>query len=254
MDVSEFSYFSVAKLDQLKKDVVMNLERYRTGDFLDLSRDNGWNIKSDLVSVELELLSSLNNLEGTAATDFDASVIVHRSLKGMTPALAMEPRVWSRLAHVQCFNYTRNRWKLSGEDRVQSEQVLRHFFGSGRNGIRDDNAISRLWWNMHIASIADPLDPQGALRLILKTADIRQAIVERPNTASRMPLIKAILRSMQNDPWVTSTESSFRRLMVEINLSGGGVLFENHDDLMVDGFVSGCVEKARRYLEDAKIG
>lgn len=249
MAIGQLRYMSEVKLEELKRDVDKNQERYRTGDFIALSTENGWNIESDLCGVNFNVLSSLDCVSAAAETDIDSSIVVYNALVGMTPALAMEARVWTRLTHVECLDYARARWPLTGDKENQSKQILSHFFALGRTGIRDDNAISRLWWNMHIANIADPSDPEGALRLILRTADIRKQIVERPNTAARKPLIRALVRAMRVNSWITSTENSFRRFMVELNVDGGGLLFEVHSETDVDKVMLRCAEKAQLHLE-----
>ena len=117
--------------------------------------------------------------------------------------------------------------------------------------IRDDNALSRLWWNMHIATIADPDNPGGALRLILKRADIRSSFVERTGMAARRPLARAVVRAMLNDPWITSSERAFREFMIALNRDGSGVLFEALSDADADGVLAGCAGKAQNHLAKA---
>lgn len=249
MASEKLKYLSEPSLQGLRSDVMKNIELYRSGDFFDISSSNGWCISSDSVCVDSDRLSNLNGSQG-ASSDIDSSIAVYESFEGMTPALAMEERVWVRFTHLECLQYARARWPVEGSDEKQAEHVLRHFFASGRTGIRDDNAISRLWWNMHIASIADPEDPESALRLILKVADIRMALVERPNTAARIPIIRALMRAMRRDHWITSTGLAFRRFMVEVNRDAGGVLFEVLPDTVIDRVMQRCAEKAQRYLEN----
>jgi hypothetical protein len=117
-------------------------------------------------------------------------------------------------------------------------------FAPTLTGIRDDNSISRLWWNMQIARIADPVDPKGALRLMVKRADIRMQFVERPSTAARPPLAKAVVRALRNDPRLTSTEAIFRQFMIALNREGSGVLFEVLSDDEADRVIALCVQRA----------
>ena len=238
-------YVSEAKLEELRQNVSRNLERYATGDFADLKRDNGWAIEAGGVAVDRDLLASLDGTVRTAEGDRAASLTLYRALPGMTPALAREERVWVRLSHIECLGYARFRWLSGLNGNRLDRQVHRHLFGNGLTEIRDDNALSRLWWNMHVATIADPDDPEGALDLILKTADIRSNFVERPNTAARPPLARAVIRAMQRDPWITSTERAFREFMIVLNRDGGGILFETMEDADVDGIMDACAERAR---------
>lgn len=244
----KLKFLSEAKLSELRSTVAHNLGRYAGGDFLDLERENGWAIESPVVEVDRDALASLDGAARTAEADIANSLIVHAAFNGMTPALAREERVWARLTHIECLSYSRARWLGGVEGKTLEARILKHMFGQGLTGIRDDNAVSRLWWNMHIASIADPDHPVSALGLIVKTADIRQGFVERPGTASRRPLSRAVVRAMRDDPWITSTEAAFRRFMIALNRDGGGVLFEALTDAEADAVVANCARKARKHV------
>jgi len=249
MSYTALKYLSQIVVDELRENISINRERYASGNFLDLSKENGWEIKSNRCRINLDRLAELDGTNGTAEADISNSLIVYRAMPDMTPALAREERVWVRLTHIECLQYSHERWIKKAEDEDMDKKVLNHFFAKGLTGIRDDNAISRLWWNMHVATIADPDDPEDALRLILKTADIRQAIVERPNITSRKPLARAIIRAMRTIPWITSSENAFREFMKEMNRDAGGILFEVTPDAKVDSIISRYAENARQKLE-----
>lgn len=238
-------YLSEAKLVELRSSVPANLARYASGDFRDVERDNGWAIESVDVKVDHDRLAALDATLGTPERDADASIIVYQSMKGMTPALAREERVWVRLTHIECLDYSRARWlSRASADKLEG-QVRLHMFAGGLTGIRDDNAVARLWWNMHVATVADSEDPVGALRLILTRADTRMQIVERPGTAARRPLARALIRAMRRHEWINSTEDSFRRFMRVLNRDGGGVLFEALTEPEADALVERCMERAQ---------
>jgi len=250
MASEKLKYLSESSLQELRSNVLKNIELYRSENFIEISNGNGWSISSDSVFVDLDRLSSLNGVQG-ASSDYESSIVVYKSFQGMTPALAMEERVWGRFTHLECLKYARARWPIKGSDQEQTDHILKHFFAKGRTGVRDDNAISRLWWNMHIANIADPEDPEGALKLILKVADIRMALVERPNTAARVPIIRALMRVMRSNQWITSTGRAFQKFMVEVNRDAGGVLFEVLPDTVIDSVMLRCAEKAQRNIESS---
>lgn len=242
-------FLSQVMLNELRGDVSINRDRYIEGDFLDLCKENGWEVKSDKVEVDLDMLATLDGTDGTAEADIISSLIVYKSMPNMTPALAREERVWVRISHVECLQYSRARWIKKAEGEGLDKIVLEHLFAKNLTGIRDDNAISRLWWNMHVAKIADPDDPEGALRMLLKTADIRQAIIERSHTASRQPIVRAIVRALKNDPWISSYADAFREFMKVLNRDAGGVLFEVVPGSVVDDIVNASAAKAKRHLE-----
>jgi len=248
MTVSPLEYLSEKKLSELRENIAANRDRYEAGDFLDLRRDNGWAIKTNEVFVDHDRLARLDGTARAAAADIDNSVILHQALQGMTPALAREERVWVRLTHIECLGYARDRW-LSGIGGERLDKpVDDHMFARTLTNIRDDNALSRLWWNMHIANIADPDDPEAALRLILKTADIRTNFVERRNTGSRRPLARAVVRAMRREPWITSSEPAFREFMKALNRDGGGILFEALSDEQANELLDTCASRAKARL------
>tara|TARA_R110002126_G_scaffold213048_2_gene359540 strand:+ start:3368 stop:4129 length:762 start_codon:yes stop_codon:yes gene_type:complete len=248
MATAPLKFLSEHKLSDLSDNIAVNRDRYAAGDFLDLEQDNGWAIETATVSVDHDLLATLDGAPRTAAADIENSLILHKALKGMTPALALEERVWVRLTHIECLRYARSRWLPEKTGEQLDSHVRLHLFAAGLTGIRDDNALSRLWWNMHIAGIADPADPESALRLIVKTADIRQAIIERSRTGARRPLVQAIVRSMRSDPWITSSEDSFREFMKVLNRDGGGVLFEALSDAEADALMDACASRAQAHI------
>ena len=248
MTEAPLKYLSEKKLSELKKSIVANRDRYEAGDFLDLEHDNGWAVETSTVQVDHDLLATLDGTARPAAADIDNSLILFQALRGMTPALAREERVWARLTHIECLGYSRERWLTGRSGETLDAQVKLHMFAPGRTGIRDDNALSRLWWNMHISTIADPDDPESALRLLVKSADIRQAVVERPGTAARPPLVRAIVRIMRRDPWVTSSENAFREFMKVLNKDGGGIMFEALDIAEADALMDLCSSRAQSHV------
>lgn len=234
MSTTPLRYLSEEKLTELRAHIPENRDRYSDGNFLDLERENGWAIESTLVYVDFDLLSRLDGSERSATADAANAKIVYRALVGMTPALAREERVWARLTHVECLPYARARWLSRSTGPSLDKDVATHVFAQGRTGVRDDNAVSRLWWSMYIATLADPDDPEGALDLISRKADFRTSIVERTNTVSRRPLARAVLRAMKTYPSVTATEQSLRDFMQQLNRDGGGVLFEAMSEEEID--------------------
>jgi hypothetical protein len=201
------------------------------------------------VTVDETLLAQLDGSKVDPDLERTNSMLVFNALKGMTPALAREERVWVRLCHVECLGYARQRWLKTDDTERFKSAIQKHFFAPGRTGIRDDNAVSRLWWNARVAHIARPQDPESALAQIARTADIRQAIVERPNTASRPELIRGIVNISESESWLTEKEVNFREFMKVLNRDGGGILFEAMDEGEIATFLNRCVERAKRHLE-----
>lgn len=251
MSTVPLKYLSEAKLVDLRDAVPSMLGRYRDGDFSDLAQENGWAIEAAGIRIDTGSLEALDGSVRSAEADIENSLVVYRALEGMTPALAREERVWVRLTHIECLEYSRARWLAGTDGEELKSMVLRHMFAPGLTGIRDDNALSRLWWNVHIASTADPDDPERALRLLIQRADVRMQFVERPGIASRRPLAQAVVRAMRHDPWITSSDPCFRQFMKVLNRDGGGVLFEALDDQEADQVMTRYAARAKAAMLNA---
>lgn len=239
---TQLKYLSDRALMELKAAIPSNVGRYRDGGFEDIADSPSWDISLG-IEYDKDLLDKLDLTKprNIAAVDLENSKIVGKALAGLTPALANEERIWARLAHVEALHYCRERW-LADLDGAELEGSVRtHFFASTQTGVRDDHALSRLWWNYQVARTCQPNDVDGALLLILKSADIRSNFVERIWMTSRRAIASAVLRAMANDPWLTAAEANFRAFMKALNKLGGGIVFEALDDAETDQFVAACV-------------
>ncbi len=249
MNVSKLKFISEGVLDQLREQIPQNISRYTTGDFLDLEKENGWAIETKTVEIDGAELAALEHGGTSADVEVRNSLRVYRALKGMTPSLAREERIWTRLTHIECLEYSRSRW-LDGEKPDEIPALIsKHFFSRTLTETRDDNALGRLWWNGHIAMIASPENPERGLRLVLKTADIRSNLVERTRMVSRPILAQALLRTMEAEPWITSVEAHFREFMKVVNRNGGGILFEVLDLSDTQSFLETCALQAMEHIE-----
>ena len=247
MASSPLLYVSDEILESLQNGIEDNLDRYQTGDFCDLAAEYGWAAQLRTVTVDADLLSTLEGGPTTPESEIRNSLIVHRALEGMSRAVAREERIWVRLTHVECLGYSRSRW-LRGKGDTK-EHVATHFFAGTLTKVRDDNAVGRLWWNGEIARIACPEDPERGLKAILRSADTRSNFVERARIASRPVLAQAIVRALEQDPWLSAAEEHFRLFMRALNRNGGGILFEVLPAAQVDDVIRACSEQAQAVMQ-----
>jgi hypothetical protein len=193
----------------------------------------------------VRLRFTLEKLDGkrTAEADFANAVLVWEALGKLTPALATEARLWTRLTHLEGLTYSRERWLQQAKSKDERiDAINTHFFAETQTKYRDDNALGRLWWAAHIAKLAMPDDQLTALKAIVqKSTDIRSNIVERPGISSRPKLAAAIVRTIVREPKTTASEDRFRSFMKAVNRLGGGVVFEAMSDNEIDGFMDECV-------------
>lgn len=233
-------YVSQSVADDLKESIAINLERYRSGDFHDLEANGEWRYALS-VQADFAALSQLDP-SGTPESEIKNSMIVGQAFASLTPVLARESRLWTRLSHTDGLDFARKRWIKAGQSDSQIEKsVAKHFFANSLTACRDDHAISRLWWNYCIAKRACADDPERALRMILARADIRSSIVERPALGARIPVTRSIIRTLEMNQELRSNEQQFRDFMKRLNLGGAGLVLELLDQEELDAFVGSCV-------------
>jgi uncharacterized protein DUF6339 len=229
--------------NQLALDIAKNLDRYREGNFVDLAQQAGWAIETKFAKWDPEIAHQLDPAGSTDA-EIRNSLLIYKGLEDMTPALAREERLWTRLCHIECLEYARQRWLKETGDLQQ--HVRLHFFAPSLPGCRDDNAIGRLWWNGYVASIASPDDIELGLRRLLARANIRLQIIDRADTAFRQPLMQGIFRLLGRDPWFNSSDVAVADFMFEVNKRSGGIIFEALEDAAIDDHLDLCLGNAKQ--------
>jgi hypothetical protein len=230
-------------VDDLSNNIEINLSRYMNGNFLDLEIQSGWAIETQLASWDPTIVDNLDP-SGTPAAEVSNSLLIYKTLQGMTPALAREERLWARLCHVECLDYARERWL--GREETAASAVRRHFFAGGLRGCRDRNAIGRLWWNGHLAALAMPGDVEAALKLLLARANIRLQIVDRADSAFRQPLVSGIFRLLDSEEWFVNDDDAISYFMYEVNKFSGGMMFEALEQAVIDSHLQDCLTYSKQ--------
>ena len=230
-------------VDDLSKNIEANLTRYTEGNFLDLEKQSGWAIETTLAHWDPTIATKLDP-SGTAAAEIGNSLLVYQGLQGMTPALAREERLWARLCHIECLDYARKRW--IGKEEKAATAVRLHFFATGLRGCRDQNAIGRLWWNGHLATLAMPGDIETGLKRLLTRANFRLQIVDRADSAFRQPLVGGIFRLLGTEDWFNSYDAAIADFMFEVNKRSGGIMYEAFEPAIVDEHLQICLAYAKQ--------
>jgi hypothetical protein len=234
--LTPLTYLTYGAITSLHEGIESNLARYRRGDFKEFASSGEWTCVTK-VSVDDAKLAQLSSL-ADSSQDAEAAIAVWHALPGMTPSLAREGRVWTRLCHVECLEYSRARWIKPDSG---AKKIAAHLFSRTWTTIRDDNAIGRLWWGAHLAREALPEQFDNAVKAMFQTQDIRLNLMERSWMSSQRVLRRAVLKAIIDEPMATATETNFRQFMRSLNVRGGGILFDLLDDGEADAIVKECI-------------
>ena len=239
----KLKHVSEGVLQKLRSDVPKNIGRYLGAGFSDLAAEPGWGIERD-IEIDVDALSALDGSDRSAAADLKNSRVVMKALSSLTPSLANEEQIWVRLTHVEAFAYCRDRWVLGLPAETHVKDILKHLFAPTQTGIRDDNALSRLWWNGFIAHHCMPENPDRALELLHTRLDVRSNLVERIWLMGRRKLAAGVFRGMETHASILESQKSFREFMKTLNMLGGGIVFEAMTPGEIDDFIEQCAESA----------
>lgn len=242
MTLKKICYVGQDAIANLYNDLSENVDKYilNDGDFSEYVKRGDWDIPLS-IDYDSEILSRIKSQNSEVSN----SKLVWLSLKGLTPSLACEERIWVRFTHGECLDFSRERWDVSKQlDDKKIKFIRTHFFASTMTNRRDDNAISRLWWNGWIASQYSQDNFEEALEVILRTADIRSNLIERPWMFRRKKLANGIIKFMENHFLVgeKSLEDKFRSFATTLNMMGSGVVFEGMSNAKIQDFLLNCYD------------
>lgn len=227
MALENLKYLSEKEHDSLLSNYKGNRDKYLNGDFKDLIDSYGWNMDIKDILVDFKHFEDLDASSDSSVLDIKNSLTVWRALSNITPTIATDSRVWTRITHSEGFEFTRKRWllikKFKNNEKID-ESIRNHFFATGRTQYRDDNAIARLWWSAWFAHQLSPDNPRSVLEIMFSKSNIRQDTIERPGIAIRLELLKPLMEMIGQSTDLNRDE--IREFIKAINLYGGGIVFE----------------------------
>jgi hypothetical protein len=169
-------------VDQLLRDAKDNLTKYH--------KDKPWAL--DLVIPrERDLATGLTFREDLHLLvpaegnlfDLENAVRIHKAMPRFSRLQARDPRLWTRLAHVECWDYMRARWGISLDATQQTKNlnkvVSRYFVRQSQSRALLRNGISRLWWLAEQTFDETRTHPYELTETLLATLDITQSVMER---------------------------------------------------------------------------
>jgi Family of unknown function (DUF6339) len=225
--------FRNAFVNALRANVAANLDKYRRNDkwVLELASRSARDLDT---RIEIKSALNLDEPDDDNLKDLENAIRVHKLLRQLTPLQARDPRLWTRLVHVECWQYMRKRWPVErfekDADKAARFIVTRYFVAQNESRALLRNGIARLWWTAHMSYDAARTNPYELTSVLLSTLDITQQLLER--NMGRAPAIATGFLEflLQNkDALLVGGDQNrerIRRLAKFLNLYGGVCLLD----------------------------
>ena len=181
--------------DDAYKKLVNGIERNRTryqrnATWLSDKRAHAGMFQHSTINVPKAL--DLKSPDENGSYDFENAKKIHRFFKNLLPVPASDPRLWSRLAHVECWSYMQARWPVVEEKKVRFVRERYFFAGTDSRSVLR-NGISRLWWSAEVTYDAKRKGKEYELtKVLFSKLDIAQTLLEHSFGRAK-PLVRCFL-------------------------------------------------------------
>jgi hypothetical protein len=235
-------FFSNAFVARLRENAAANAGKYGPDtSWLDtFAAGRTYTCESNqVVDPPCELMTSADD---NAAHDAENAKRVFTWLRLLTPALAMEERLWACLTHGAFAGYMHLRWPVDGENAIRRRYLFegKSFAALSRNG------IARLWWAGYLTRDEERANPFELTDTLFLRQDIQVSLLERSMGKCRN-VRAGVLEFLQNNRDWLSEEAFGRRIQIllrELNLLGGVAIL----DALPPSDIQACLKKVGESL------
>jgi hypothetical protein len=218
----------------LRANVAANLDKYRRSE--KWVSEVGSRATRDLETrIEVKGAFALDDPAEDNLKDLENAIRVHKLLPQLTALQARDPRLWTRLAHVDCWPYMRKRWPLErfGTNAEKGSRFItsRYFIAQDDSRALLRNGIARLWWTARMSHDPSRNNPYELTSVLLYTLDITQQILERNMGRSPVILTGFLEFLLQNKGQLLTggdrNRDRIRKLAKGLNLYGGVCILDS---------------------------
>ncbi len=254
--MSSLMIFRSTLVNALFSSIPMNLEQYLRNDMW-ISEASTKTNRDMPTGVELLQLPPLDFPEDSNLKDTENAIRFHKAFRHLTLLQARDPRLWTRLTHVEYWPYMRLRWPIEkhikNRDRAARFIESRYFVPQSQSRALLRNGIARLWWTAELSHDADRDNPYELTTVLLSTLDITQQIVER-SMGRADNIIKGFLDFLLCNANILLTggdknRDRIRRLAKHLNMHGGICVL----DLLSRSDVAGLLDKELSRIVDNEL-
>jgi hypothetical protein len=171
-----------------------------------------------------------------ASSDAENSKLIFTWLRNLTPAVAMEERLWAYLTHCVFADYMAARWPVTGASIVSRRYLFegKSFAALCRNG------ISRLWWAGYLTRDEKRQNQFELTDALFIRQDIQVSLLERRIGKGRNVRVAFLDFIRENNTWLAS-EAFGKRIQVllrELNLLGGVAVLDALPEADLSAFLN----------------
>jgi len=166
--------------------------------------------------------------------DTDNAIRIHKAFPTLTPLQARDPRIWTRLCHVELWDYMRKRWPAETYEpnraKVTRYVQSRYFIPQSQSRSLLRNGISRLWWTAALSYDESRENPYELTKILFSNLDITQTLLER-NFGRAPEVTRGFLTFLQKNESELLTGGNTNRNRIRhfgkfLNLYGGVCLLD----------------------------
>jgi hypothetical protein len=226
--MSSIAIFKISLVNALRSSIRVNLDKYL--------RDESWvaevstkSARDMQTAVELAEPICLEFPENGNLKDTENAIRFHKALRHLTLLQASNPRLWTRMSHVDFWQYMRLRWPadkhMTNRDKAMRFVESRYFVAQSQSRALLRNGIARLWWTAQLSHDSQRENPYELTTILLSTLDITQQILER-GMGRADNVLKGFLEFLLRNSNTLLTggntnRARIRRLAIHLNMYGG---------------------------------
>lgn len=185
------TFFSSDGEQWLYSNIGNNIEEY-------LSED----IQFDVTSINNEIRTISKDVSdciltpkmGEEKLDFNAAVNVYEAYRSLTLLQASDGRFWCYLCHVKHYDYVKSRWSIKKGAKNPVGIIKNRYFVRSRRDL-SRNAISRLWWAVHLTYDRNADDQYWRTKVLFKNQNMFAQLMER-SISNNKDLLNYILEAV----------------------------------------------------------
>jgi hypothetical protein len=237
----------------LRTNVPSNLQKYERNDAWAASVGNRISREFE-TKFEMRNRLELDEPDNGNHKDLENAIRIHKAFRQLTPLQARDPRLWTRLGHVDLWAYMRKRWPVERFAKNRDKAVrfieARYFVPQSQSRALLRNGIARLWWTAHLSHDPSRKNPYELTAVLLSTLDITQQILERNMGRSRSVLLGFLEFLLVNKRLLLSggdeNRVRIRKLAKFLNVYGGVAIL----DCLSQAEITKLLNSELRRIED----